>query len=51
MKFNITIGFKNDAGYLTEDIITLYADNEKEARKLAKKLLKSTIDIKAVNQA
>ncbi len=50
MKFAITIGFKDERGYMSEDIIELWADDEKQARQRAKMFLRTTHTIKDVKQ-
>lgn len=51
MKFAITIGFKDDRGYDSEDIIVIWAEDEKDARKRAKMFVRTTHKIVDVKEA
>lgn len=53
MKFAITFNFKDERGYMSEDIIVIWADDEKQARQRAKMFLRTThkiTDVKEVSE-
>ncbi len=51
MKYAITVSYKDERGYQSEDIIVIWADDEKEARKRAKMFLRTTHAITDVKPA
>lgn len=51
MKFAITINFKDERGNRSEDIMIIWADDEKQARQRAKMFLRTTHKITDVKEA
>lgn len=51
MKFAITVSFKDERGYISEDIIVIWADDKQDAAKRAKMFLRTTNKIVNIQEA